>query len=172
MPGKRTELDTILDEALASYGKAEPLAGLEERIVSRVRATQRPARGKSAAIMAAMVLAVSAIVCAVLIGVFPTPSRPKPPVLVSTAGQVEDKLLPPKRVQVPAMLKPKSSRRQAAPKEPTFPMRSPVTEQERLLLVLVTRKPGAAAELDKFRQRQSAPIEIAPLDVPELPNGS
>jgi hypothetical protein len=166
MADRRDELDSILDEALASYWDAEPLAGLEERIVTRIRATQRRTR----AVAAGIVLALSAVMCAVIFGV-PTPSHPKLPVKLTAAPRVEAKPLPFRRVDVSAS-KPTSRRRQIAPKAATFPMRSPVTQEERLLLVMLTQNPGAAAELDRFRQRQNAPLEITPLDIPELPSGS
>src|SRR5271169_5365271 len=58
------EVDPILDDALAEYRDAEPLAGLEERVLRRLETTGEPARSPwwrwSTALACAALVAIAA----------------------------------------------------------------------------------------------------------------
>lgn len=60
MCGVDKDLDDILQKALASYSVAEPLSGLEERVLARVRGT-RVRRGMAAYAWVAVVLTLACL---------------------------------------------------------------------------------------------------------------
>jgi hypothetical protein len=142
------ELDRWIDGALATYSSAEPLAGLEERILHRVRRPRRWWWGLAIPAAAAIALAVA------------IPRRqtldlplPVPPPAVAV---VEARPAPPPVQRHRAIAA-------ALPKLASFPSASPLTAEERLLLQfarshaeeLVNRPPADEIEIK--------PIEIAPL---------
>jgi hypothetical protein len=58
------------------------------------------------------------------------------------------------------------------PKRRVFPIPSPMTKEEHLLLVLVRRNPEEAGlAFDNMRQRADEPVEISPLTIAPLPGG-
>jgi len=71
----KDELDRIIDGALAAYSTAEPPAGLEERVLSRIRAAETLRRR---AIARALTLAaVAAAVLVVIVTSTPRAAAPK-----------------------------------------------------------------------------------------------
>ena len=164
---KRDELDQLIDCGLAGYVDAEPLAGLEKRVLERVRLADvgRRRRVWWGWVMAAGAAAVAAVF---LVADRPRPVQP----LVGQALRPAAGLLP----GVPAQ-----SRRQAErptpqirrnpatqsrlPKRDQFPTPAPLTAEERALIQLAQFDPEALQSSAELRPIEIAPIEIAPLQI-------
>jgi hypothetical protein len=145
-----SELDSFLDKALARYSQAEPLAGLEERVLQRVRRGQL--RRKIAGGLAMCCLAAAATVGFIVLM----------PVRVERPSPVEMKLrLPDMRWQTAKSDTPPHLQRRARgrvlPKQPDFPARTPLSPEERVLL----RGAGSSINLAK----NDEPITIEPIEV-------
>jgi len=170
------QLDGLLDSALAQYGAVEPLHGMEERVLGRLR--EEPARrawwmwgGAAAAVLAAVVVAV----------LLARPAEQKP-VRRGTAGrqpEVVSPVPPPAPTQaVHQSTAPKTevvvaqhaggTRKQSGtsvasddlPRRAVFPTPTPPNEQERLLARYMRVTP---------REEVLAQINRKPLDFHEDP---
>ena len=161
------DLDRLIDGALADYSSAEPLAGLEVRVINRVRATEaaRKRRWRWQLALAAPVLA--AIVIAVLV------RKPQPPAItrvVPPRCRVETAPPPPPLAAVrhlaprPAARTRRASAHSQLPKRATFPTLTPLTNEERLLVKLAEFHPhGLLAR--PAEEIEIKPIQIAPLRI-------
>jgi hypothetical protein len=172
MKDEMDELERVLQEGISRYADAEPLAGLEERIIARVRMTES-SRSSRAEWWAVLAVGVAALVVGgfVHLGVGHTESRPLSIAAVEKAA-VPD--LKPKRTAAIKVFKPSvhSHSRAPLPKQPEFPTPSPLTSEERLLLAMVKQDPERTAQaFDSLRKRESEPLEIAPLVIPPLEAG-
>ncbi|HXM42187.1 MAG TPA: hypothetical protein VN924_13115 [Bryobacteraceae bacterium] len=147
---RNDELDRALDEALARYSSAEPLAGLEQRVLNRVRA-ERPGRriGRWAW---AVALAAGMIATAVFwVG---QAFRPVP-------QQILTRATPPVQTTAPPPVLGKRHRQARRP--------VPLTSEERALLALATRAPGQAREaLLELPVRSTEPIRIEEIKIEPL----
>jgi hypothetical protein len=158
------ELDRTIDSALAAYSDAEPLAGLEERVLYRVQAAEAGRRrvlGWAVALVAA-----ASVVMAVIV--------------VRAPRHLESKIyivgLPAVARPVPAAEKPRVAPKQRAkshrlrprplPKQNQFPAPTPITTEERAVLAFAELSPKDAE--DAFRKRSDEPIEIQPIQIPPL----
>jgi hypothetical protein len=179
-------LDNILDEALSEYREAEPLAGLEDRVLHRLRLQPEPRSvtwWKWAAVAACAVMLAFAVWLA---------SRPQ----VSTAQPGAEA----RNLDVPPQAKPSAHTPRSAPQSPrqlpkesarntynraptstathsqleavTNPggdsprLPAPLTGEERQLLALAQTHPDALRALSQEDQ----PIAIAPLNIQPLPS--
>ena len=156
-------LDTLLDDALASYSRHEPRAGLEARVMARVHAEGRPARrGWMLFALAAVALAGIAITIATR----PREHRPQSAVIASAppAPQVQPQPLPPRAQHL------RKPRRE--PRRESFPSPVPLTPEERALVAFLQQSPEAVRQL----ARPAGPItieaiDIRPLHIDGLPTG-
>lgn len=174
------DLDQMLDDALAEYREAEPLAGLEDRVLQRVKSQAERARRPwwqwSAIAAAAAALAIAA--------------------WIGFGGRARHEGLPSRVVQkqeLPAEPHPRTTERRAAeeqvakanrsrsPRAPApvriasyagapmkehFPLPAPLKPEERMLLALAQTHPDALRELSRSDNDQEisiAPIHIKPL---------
>ena len=164
MDDARRDLDRLIDGALASYSDAEPLAGLEGRVVSRVRAVQ--ARRRILAWGMGLAVAASVVVLGIVIWTEQrlAPKRREVARVTSvapTAAMIE------RAVRIPARVH--AERPKALPKLEQFPAPEPMTAEERAFVALVTRDPTEAQQiLADLRNRADAPIEIQPIQIPPL----
>jgi hypothetical protein len=150
----RDEFDSVLDAALESYSNVEPPPGMEERIAARIRAS-RERTGFGWWRWAAV--AIPVLAC--LVAVFAYRDRPPidPPRVAWTA--------PP----VPVLARPVAKRAQHAkpaplPRLEVFPTPTPLTSEERALLVLVAQSPELARELlIPTEPKPIEPIKIEPI---------
>jgi hypothetical protein len=176
------ELDRILDQALCEYQDAEPLAGMEDRILRRVAG--QPARKQS--FRWAVALAAAGItVVALWLGLR---TRPHQPITATNIPQATQQVSP-KAAQVePSSQRDHPSGRQAEvgrararqplpkqnvqvaqslPRKPAleqFPTPAPMTSEEHALLALARTHPDALlVRLDDADKLSIAPIEIKPL---------
>jgi hypothetical protein len=159
------DLDKLIDGALAGYSNVEPLAGLEGRVLGKVRVVEAARKRRRL-----WALAIPALAALVLIAFFVRkPQQPVPvaKVMAPPAPVVLAPPAPPVVVaqtprQVVKVRKPAPS--PELPKRPMFPTPSALTQDERLLLSLAESHPEALpgplpADID------IKPIQIAPLDI-------
>jgi hypothetical protein len=172
MAANRDELDAILEKGIASYSEAEPLAGMEERVVARIGVTKTPRRGVSGW-FAVLVLgmAVAAITGMVLIRTRPSEPHPTAVAAVSRPSHFEPapvqvRISEPQRQPHIARIR----RVRALPKGPVFPTLAALTKQERLMVMLVSKNPDEAAQtFASLRQRADEPIAVDPIVIPPIP---
>jgi hypothetical protein len=163
---KRDELDQLIDSALAGYSDAEPLAGLEERVLERVRLARKRKHiwwgWVAAAIAAAAVVFVMAdrprpvqplVGQAVRPAVGPLPDAP-----AQTQRQAEGPV--PHEPRNPAI-------RRKLPKRDQFPTPAPLTSEERALLQLARLHPEELPPTGELKPIEIVPIEITPLRIDE-----
>jgi hypothetical protein len=161
------DLDRLIDGALSGYSNVEPLAGLEDRVLNRVRADASRRRRR---IWILGVLAAPALVALVLA----IPWRRTPaPMAVTPPPRAEVQAAAPAIVApLPAPV-PKVARlhkaertpaRRVLPKRDVFPTPTPLTREERLLLQLAASCPDALV-MRPMEQIEIKPIEIAPLNI-------
>jgi hypothetical protein len=158
------ELDRTIDSALAGYSDAEPLAGLEDRVLHRVRLAEA---GRRRVLGWAVVIAVAAsVVMAAIVVWAPRHSESKiyivglPAVARPVPAAEKPRVAPKQRV--------KSHRLRPRPllKQNQFPAPTPITTEERAVLAFAELSPKDAE--DAFRKRSDEPIEIQPIQIPPL----
>ena len=157
------ELDRVLDEGLASYLSREPRPGLENRVLSRVRAEGARRR------IPRWVFAIPALAGLVfLVMVFRPVAPPAPKLVVRTEIR---NVVPDVPVVKPRKIR--KSPRRALPKRDAFPTPTPLTAEERALLAFIKRSPEQARELFSPPPQQSDEsirideIRIDPLEMDE-----
>src|SRR5262249_48632423 len=130
------ELDRILAAGLADYSAAEPRTGLEQRVLARVRAAERPANGIWGRLALTVPVVAALLIAAVLF-------RTKPQVPAKVASAQPPAVTEPARVrEAPAAVHPRRVARRAAAKQTVvfrrdqFPMPAPLSPEERALLDL------------------------------------
>jgi hypothetical protein len=161
------ELDRTIDSALAGYSNAEPLAGLEERVLYRVRGAEA---GRRRVLGWAGVIAIAVSVgMAVIVVRAPRHLESKTytvgiPALTRPVPAVETP-----RVATKQRAKPHRLRPRPVPKQEPFPAALPITTEERALLTFVGQHPADAQHLFADLQKRSAePIEIQRIQIPPL----
>ena len=161
----RDELDRLIDGALSAYSGAEPLAGLEERVLQRIVVAEG-ARRRAVWWRWALALPVLASLAwvTILLRVEPLPA-PK----VTVIGNVDwtEPALPKVTPKLPER---KTARLpKPLPKLEQFPAPSPITAEERAWLAFVDRAPALAQEtFRELEKRNSEKIEIREIQIPPL----
>lgn len=161
---ERDALDRLLDEGLAAYANREPRAGLESRILYRVRSERAPRRF----FVLRWALPVAAAVClaaAVAYWSHRAPAPVPPPVTETAATVPAPAPLEAAKPEPP----PRPARRNAPPraplpKRPEFPTPTPLTSEERALLAIYRVAPELALEV----LGESAESEMEPNGIEEV----
>jgi hypothetical protein len=173
------ELDRILDHALTEYRDAEPLAGMEDRILRRIAAQPEPGPRRWAWILAAAGAA-AVIVFALWLGLR---ERPHQQPVVTNVTRPAQQPTTSAHVETPASSSGgsnlvakahKTSRRPSSLNTPQvaiakpvlkqFPAPAPLTSEEHALLALARTHPDALlSQRDDSDQLTIEPIEIKPL---------
>jgi hypothetical protein len=158
----RDDLDKLIDGALSTYTNAEPIAGLEERVLERVRMARRTrARRWWCAIAAA-------VSGAVLIGILARKPQPAPVARIEPPPVQLSIAPPPPRVVVEVRRPARAPRRpttpRALPKRELFPTPMPLTKEERMLVALAEAHPQELMARP-VGEIEIKPIQIAPLQV-------
>ena len=164
MDNTRDELDRLIDGALASYADAEPLAGLEDRVVNRVRVV-----GARRRIFGwGMGLAVAAAVVVVGIGIRTEQRTVPKPAAVARGTNVAPPVAAIQRaMRIPARVR--ARRPKPLPKLKQFPAPAPMTAEERAFVAFVQRDPNEAQRtFAVLRKRADEPIEIQPIQIAPL----
>src|SRR5690242_2465936 len=158
------ELDRRIDNALAGYSGAEPLAGIEERVLRRVRtASRRRVFGWAAAIAVAAALVVTVSVVRTPRVVRPT-YRVEIPAVMRPAPVVEKA-----RVVTARRARTRARRARPLPKLEQFPAPTPLTAEESALIAFVKHRPAEAQQVfAELQKRVDEPIEIQPIQIPPL----
>jgi hypothetical protein len=172
MQDDQTGLERILEEGIASYSQGEPLSGMEERVVARIRIGNY--KGRVTGLRAAFAVGLVVIAGGASVPFIGHYREPQP---VSIVSETKTKSVEPTPfiVEVPQpVIKPRygAARVRVLPKQRVFPTPSRLTGEEQRLLVLIEQDPeGTAVAFDNLRQRANIPIEIAPLVIPPLEGG-
>lgn len=193
------KLDQLLDDSLAEYSQAEPLAGLEDRILARLEhAAEEQVPWYEAAGWQRWGWALTAVVLAagIALGMFLV-TRPGEDIdyvadgetIEVKSGPVEPQIaaLPPRipvevirrafeRRPLPTGLlasTPQVAGEEPAPNAEVFPAPAPLSEQERLALSYARMSPGLRVIRAEpgIKAIEVKPLEIAPLRV-EITGGS
>jgi hypothetical protein len=172
-------LDQMLDDALAEYREAEPLAGLEDRVLQRVKSQTKRARRPwwrwHAIAAAAAVLAIAAWIgfdgrtrhVVVSSPVVQKGEFPAQPHRATERGAAKEQVAKANRPQSPRAPAPVQMASTAvAPMTEHFPSPAPLKPEERMLLALAQTHPEFLRELSRDDSEQEisiAPIHIKPL---------
>jgi hypothetical protein len=165
------ELDRMIDSALAEYSNAQPLAGLEERVLNRIRLVEG-ARRRAFGWVAAIAVAASVVLVSILVRMPRTPAPPGNGIVPVPA------LAPSRPVPEAAELHGALKRhhggivrkRAEAPKPveklKPFPTPQPLTAEERTLRGFVERYPEEAGQaLTQLQNWSNNPITIEPIQI-------
>ena len=180
---ERDELDGLIDGALSEYSSADPMDGLEDRVLRRVQAARAARRspwfyrlGLAIPALAALLLAGMALWMGRDSQPFTTDATRKAAVSEPSPLTSGPRLSPAPAARV---VEPKRGNRtgrgysapaRSLPKEECFPAPAPMTDEERALVAWVRRAPIEAAQAFADLQKRSAePIEIQPIEIPPLP---
>jgi hypothetical protein len=165
------ELESILERGIASYRNAEPLAGLEERVIGRIGITEMPRR-RANGWLGILALPLAGMVVAGLV-LIPVKRSDLRPTAAATAAVAP--VRPVESAPVP-VLKPQRQRSVAQvrrvrtlPKGPVFPAPSRMTGEERLMASMAATNPDEAALVfESLRRRIDDPIAIEPIVIPPI----
>lgn len=156
------DLDRIIDGALAGYSVAEPLEGIERRVLNRVRTEGRRKRVYWGLALACAVASVVAFVVLRPLGV------PVPPPSVAAIRPVQAGYEPAAGGEPAPHVKVRRARK--LPRVRQFPLPAPLSGEERALLALVERHPAEAQQaFAELRKRGEEPLEIQPIQIVPLP---
>ncbi|MGA9565684.1 MAG: hypothetical protein WBS19_09200 [Candidatus Korobacteraceae bacterium] len=174
------ELEKILDQALSEYRDAEPLSGLEDRVMRRIQ-EQKAIRQPRGLRWAIALGCAAAIAFAMWLGL-----ERRPPQTTAPSARANPESVQPAPVQVPSVAvadtganashRPKPARQTASamapPEQPThvmpavFPSPTPLTAEERAFVAALQRDPVAMPTAsDADTAITIAEIEIKPLSV-------
>jgi hypothetical protein len=152
----RDELDRRLDAALAEYADVEPPAGMEQRILARVRESGEGRR----IVWWRWSAVIPALACVIALFIY----RDAPPIEPPRVALVRPPAPVLARPVEKRVLRPRPAR---LPRREVFPTPTPLTPEERALLVLVAESPEKAREL----LTPSEPKPIEPIVIEPLSNG-
>lgn len=178
----RDELDDVIDGALPAYSSADPMEGLENRVLRRVQAAGAARRSPwpyrlEFAIPALAVLLFVGI--ALRIG-WNSGSRTTGAARRAAVSEPSSLTPGPQPSPAPAALVAEPKRgikkgkahgapAKSLPKKECFPTPTPMTDEERALVAWVAREPIEAVQAFAELQRRSAePIAIQPIQIPPL----
>jgi hypothetical protein len=165
------ELDRVIDGALPDYSGTEPLAGLEERILNRVRVVKDASRRRL--VWAFALVAVAAVIVVVIVVRGPRVSVPKNDDAVVATAHVGSAVAveKPPRGEPKRSVRARAPRQRVLPKRDLFPTPAPMTDEERALVAFVSQRPSEAQEIfADLRKRSVEPIAIEPIQISPLQN--
>jgi hypothetical protein len=159
---ERDSLESLLDNALASYSMQEPRPGLDRRVLHRIHSAAAPRL-----VFPRWTWAIPAAACLLWAGIHwtrPVATPGRAPVTHMAAAR---ETTPAKPATPPIVERPRE--RKSLPRLPQFPAPAPVTNEERALLAFVTRAPRQAQEaLLDARQQSVEPIRIEEIKIQPL----
>ena len=161
---QRDPLDRLLDDALETYASQEPRPGIEGRVLNRIRAEGR--RPRFRLLRWALPIATLGGLLAGL-NIWKDRAEPEPsalPQMVWTAASPPSAIAATTESAQRPRVKRRNAHRSRMPKKAEFPVRAPLTHQERALIAFVRTAPEEA--LQAFDQRLPNPIE--PLRIEEI----
>jgi hypothetical protein len=166
----KNELDTLLDQALASYVDQEPDPALRTRILAR--AAEAEPGPKRLWLFAPAATCAAAILIALLLHPPARSPRPQPaakPAIASVSQSPAPVAATPQQIVPPrAVLTSRRTRRSehATPaRTSSFPSPSPLTADESILLNFAARHPEQAREILTSAAADRAPPDTKPLSI-------
>jgi hypothetical protein len=172
----KNELDTLLDQALASYVDQEPDPALRTRILAR--AAEAEPSPKRLWLLAPAAICAAALAIAFLYHPAAPAPRPEPPATASTASAPESPVpvssLPRQTTHPHPALAAHRSRRSERPallRDASFPSPAPLTAQENIVLKFAMEHPAQARQVltaPAARPIENAPLSIAPIHIAAL----
>jgi hypothetical protein len=165
----RDELDDAIDRALPGYSSADPLDGLEDRVLRRVQAVGATRRSPWFYRLSFAIPALAAVLFACIalrMGWHSqSPATNATPMPVASAQQPS----PPPATPAVAPKRDIGTGARSLPKEDVFPAPVPMTREERALAAWIGRAPAEAAQAFADLEKRSAePIAIQPIQIPPL----
>jgi hypothetical protein len=159
---ERDNIESLLNDALASYSRQEPQPGLEQRVLHRIHAPAAPRLA-----FPRWIWAIPAAACLLWASILWTRHVVTPDRIPVTHVAVARVTAPPKPETPHIVTRPR--KRKAQPRLPQFPAPAPVTNEERALLAFVTRAPREAQEaLIDAQQLSVEPIRIEEIKIQPL----
>ena len=160
------KLERILEHGIASYATGEPLAGLPERILGRIGATERAGRRRTGWSVAFGV-GVAGMALLLMMPHERADVRVAPAVAVWSDAGLAVPVAEMPRIKQPIHRGTKSAQG-GLPKLAVFPTPTTLTAEERGLMALMKRDPeGTAAAFESLR-KNSEPLQIPELEVQPL----
>jgi hypothetical protein len=166
----KNELDTLLDQALASYVDQEPDPALRTRILSR--AAEAEPSPKRLWLFAPAATCAAAILIALLLHPPARSPRPQPaakPAIASVSQSPAPVAATPRQMVPPrAVLTARRTRRSERPaiaRSKFFPTPSPLTAEEKILLQFATEHPEQARQVLTSTAQDRAPLDTKPLSI-------
>jgi len=159
-------LDALIEAAIKTYSDAEPLNGLDERILKRVAFVRPNTRCRYRSLVT---LAASLALCGLFIA--PRLTEPRAPASDALRPPTSHRLFYPASPEVrlaPVVKVIHHRTPERLPKREVFPTPQPPTAEELALLHFVERNPKEAAQAFAGLQQIDAPIDIAPLEIKPL----
>jgi hypothetical protein len=172
----KNELDTLLDQALASYVDQEPDPALRTRILAR--AAEAEPSPKRLWLLAPAATSAAAILLALLLHPSARSPRPQPaakPAIASVSQSpapvptAQRQMIRPRAA--PTTRRTRRSERPAIARSRFFPTPSPVTAEETILLRFAQQHPEQAREVlspPPSGPLQIDPVIIAPIQIADL----
>ena len=172
----RDELDQILDRGLAEYSSREPLAGLEDRVLNRIRAE---AAGSSRSRWWGLAFAATVLAALVIVAIVSRSGRApvSTPILTAHVEAPPQSISPPlPPAPAPGGIRSAAHTRAARPapsprvlpKRDQFPTLRPLSPEERALISLAQTQPAEAAAVAELQRKNLKDIEIPPLEIQPL----
>lgn len=157
-------LDSLLDASLRRVAAAEPLAGLDDRILARLRSAPPPRPWRLGVLAGAALAAVAIFLAVVLPPRAVAPAR-TPPMIVTTAALPAPPL---RTMPLPRPARPRiiAAARAPEPRPVVFPAPYPLSAQEKLLLAYIRQTPPE--EVGREEPDRSSPLLIAPIRITPL----
>jgi hypothetical protein len=162
---ERDNIESLLDNALASYSMQEPRPGLDRRVLERIHSDDAPRP-----VFPRWAWAIPAAACLLWAGIFGPRyvAAPKHSRLAQAAHMAAPPAIAPSRPEHPRIVE-RPRRRKSQPRLPQFPAPAPVTNEERALLAFVARAPKEAQEaLLDTPQPGVEPIRIEEIKIQPL----
>ncbi len=182
---ERSNLDRWLNDAVAEFGKAEPRAGLEQRLLAKVHEEQQHMSAQRWRAALAVMGGVAIAVFVVWLAGVATHRRPTPSLVISSSAQRLNQRTPgsmPAQTQnhtaklVNKMLKQRGQSRTgrragenaSAPRLDQFPSARGLSHQEELLLMYVRESPKTEIIAAEKQLHEISDLEIKDIVVPAL----
>src|SRR5437016_4542691 len=164
----RDELDRIVDRGLTGYSNCEPLAGLEDRILNRVRLGDA---GRRHSRLWPWALVVPALATLATVAVLSRSGRAPSAKPIQTTRVLRIPLANARgsdqsRDRKRAIVKRKTghhTRPRVLPKRDQFPTPTPLTPEERALVVLARLRPDEVEAFVELQKKNSDEITIPPI---------
>jgi len=158
---QRDPLDGLLDDALAAYVSQEPRPGLERRVLNGIGADGTRPRFPIFR-WALPIVALGCLLAAIALWNHRAPA-PAPPEIARTEASPPPATATTEPAKPPRG-QPRNARRARVPKQAEFPIRAPLTHQERALVAFIRSAPDEA--LQAFGE--TPPTTIEPLRIDEI----